>query len=247
MGHSTVRLHIDHPLSAGTTVAADTGQIHYLRSVMRLGPGSEVLLFNGRDGEWSAEIERLDRHAATLRITRLRRPPIPEPDIWLAFAPIKAARIDYLAQKATELGIARLMPVMTERTQMTRVNTRRLRANAVEAAEQSGRLSVPVVDPPISLAELLADWPAQRLLLAVVARGPAIAIAGAVAGLAPPLGLLIGPEGGFAPTELDALTRRPNVKAVSLGPRVLRAETAAIAALSVVQALAGDWRLPRPD
>ena len=238
---------MDQPLSAGTAISVDSGQIHYLRSVMRLGPGSEVLLFNGRDGEWSAEIEQLDRHTGRFRVARQRRAPIPEPDIWLAFAPIKAGRIDYLAQKATELGITRLRPVMTERTQVTRVNTRRLRANAIEAAEQCGRLSVPAVDPPISLTELLADWPAQRPLLAAIERGPAMAITDALTELSPPLGILIGPEGGFAPAELDALTRRPNVKAVSLGPRVLRAETAAIAATAVVQALSGDWRLPRPD
>ncbi len=241
MGRSAVRLYLDQPLSSGATPAADRGQAHYLRSVMRLGPGDPVLVFNEQDGEWTAEIASLDRRSCELRVQERRRRPGPEPDISLAFAPLKAAQIDFLVQKAVELGVSALYPVMTERTQVTRVNTGRLRANAIEAAEQCERLSVPSVAEPVSLADFLATWPADRPLLAAIERQQAPTLSETLQDLRPPLGLLTGPEGGFAPAELDALGARHNVKAVNLGPRILRAETAAVAGLAVVQALAGDW------
>ena len=247
MGRSAVRLYLDQPLSRGGTATADSGQAHYLRSVMRLGPGSTVHVFNGRDGEWAAEIGRLDRRTCVLQIGEQRRQPAPEPDISLAFAPLKAAQIDFLVQKAVELGVTSLHPLMTERTQVTRVNTGRLRANAVEAAEQCERLSVPSLTEPVPLSDFLAAWPSDRSLLAAIERQQAPSLAETLHELRPPLGLLTGPEGGFAPAELDALRARHNVKAVNLGPRILRAETAAVAGLAVVQALAGDWRATGPD
>ncbi len=246
MGRSAVRLYLDKPLSRAASATADSGQAHYLRSVMRLGPGSTVHLFNGRDGEWTAEIELLERQACVLRVQERRRKPAIEPDISLAFAPLRAAQIDFLVQKAVELGVTSLQPVTTERTQVTRVNTDRLRKNAVEAAEQCERLSVPTVAEPLPLRKFLASWPADQPLLAAVEREPAAPLANALSDIGPPLGLLIGPEGGFTQAELDALARQPNVTAVSLGPRILRAETAAVAGLAVVQALAGDWHETGP-
>jgi len=229
-------------------VALDAGQAHRLATVLRLKTGAEIALFNGRDGEWRATLEHMDKRGGTARITAQLRPQGGEPDLWLAFAPLKHARLAFLVEKACELGVSALLPVMTRRTQGSpgsRIRAERLRKTAIEAAEQCERLSVPRVAEPVALAALLTDWPADRRLLIAAERQGAPAIAEVAAGAHPgPLGVLVGPEGGFAPGELDVATQHANVSCVSLGPRILRAETAALAALAILQALSGDWRAP---
>ena len=241
-----MRLFIADDLGGGAAIALGREQSHYLANVMRADAGDRVALFNGRDGEWQSEITSLGERAADLRVTGRLRPQAVEPDLWLAFAPIRRGRIDFVAAKATELGVARLIPVMTARTQMTRINTGRLRANAVEAAEQCERLTVPHVSEPVPLTDLLTTWPADRRLLVGDETGGGQPIAEAAGDIATganlPCGVLVGPEGGFAADELDALGKLAFVTKVGLGPRVMRADTAAIAALSVIQAIAGDWR-----
>ena len=241
-----IRLYVDQPLSENATIAPEAGQVHYLRAVMRLGPGDTVNLFNGRDGEWSAQIEHLDRRDGTLRLHERQQAQAVDPDIRLAFAPLKAAQIGYLTQKATELGATELIPVITERTQVARINTDRLRANAIEAAEQCERLSVPAVRPPVSFDAFCVGWPAGLPLLAAVERTGAPTLAATAAELTPPLGILIGPEGGFSDEERERLSGLPFVTPISLGPRILRADTAAVAALALVQSTIGDWANPRP-
>ncbi|WP_345740965.1 16S rRNA (uracil(1498)-N(3))-methyltransferase [Thalassobaculum salexigens] len=238
------RLYVDAPLAAGGVVALGQDQAHYLKNVLRLGPGEGVALFNGRDGEWRAEIAAVAKKSADLAVIEQTRPQRAEPDVWLAFAPIKRARIDFTAQKATELGASVLWPVMTRHTMVDRVNTERLRANAVEAAEQSDRLTVPDVREPAKLEALIEAWPADRaLILADETGGPPIAEALSMHRERPMTraGFLIGPEGGFAEPELDRLRKLPFVTRVSLGERLLRADTAALAVLAIWQALVGDW------
>jgi 16S rRNA (uracil1498-N3)-methyltransferase len=247
---SVSRLFVEAALSAGSEVALSEAQAHYLRHVMRRPDGTTVLVFNGRDGEWQGMFESRGRKAGLVRLEKRTRAQAPEPDIWLCFAPVKRARIDYIAEKATELGVARLQPVLTQRTVVERVNVERLRANAVEAAEQTERLTVPDVRPPQELTRLLADWPAGRRLLLCDETGGGPPIAGVLTGFdatarAAPWAIVIGPEGGFAEAELAAL-RRLDVTAVGLGPRILRADTAALAALACWQAMVGDWRQSTP-
>ena len=242
----STRLHVATDLAGGLSIGLDPSQAHYVKSVLRLGPGDWVALFNGRDGEWLGRIDGVGKGWCSVTLTEQRRPQESAGDLWLAFAPIKRARIDFLVEKATELGVSELLPVYTERTIVERVNLDRLRANAVEAAEQTERLSVPVLHEPEPLARLVARWPAQRRLLLCDESGTAPPIAESLRG-APRGGwaVLTGPEGGFTQTELDALRKLPFVCAVSLGPRVLRADTAALAALAVFQALVGDWQTAR--
>lgn len=240
------RLFVAADLAPGAEVALDADQAHRLRNVLRLQPGHRIALFNGRDGEWAAEIVSLTRRGGSVRTGERRRAQRAEPDLWLLFAPIKHGRIDYLAQKATELGCARLQPVMTAFTNVTRVNRDRLAANALEAAQQTGRLSVPDVLAAATLADVLADWPARRRLMLCDEEGKGAPIAEALARVSReeargPWAVLIGPEGGFAGPELDALRKLPFVIPVSLGPRLLRADTAAVAALACWQSVLGDW------
>jgi len=244
--HIAARLCVTAPLSANLAVPLDPDQVHYLRSVLRLAPGGQLALFNGQDGEWLATIETLGKHAGTARLERQTRAQPVETELWLLFAPITRARIDLIAEKATELGVTRLMPVMTRRTNVARVNTDRLRATAREAAEQTERLSVPVVDEPQRLDQALAAFPADRILLLCDESGTAPPIAAVLSQAPVALALLIGPEGGFAPDELDGLRKLPFVTPIGLGPRILRADTAAISALAIVQALIGDWNGERP-
>jgi 16S rRNA (uracil1498-N3)-methyltransferase len=223
-------------------------QAHRLRNVLRLAPGAAVAAFNANDGEWRCTIAELGRNAGALTVDGRLRPPEPEPDLWLLFAPVKRVRLDWLVEKATELGCSALLPVWTARTQAERINSERLTALAIAAAEQSERLSVPEIRAPQRLDRILASWPASRPLFVCDETGGGRLIAEAVTELAPtsPAALLTGPEGGFDATELDALGKLPNVTRIGLGPRVLRAETAALAAVAVFQALVGDWRRARP-
>jgi len=245
------RLFVSADLVPGGSVGLETDQTHYLKNVLRLGAGARLALFNGRDGEWLAEIDGIGKGWSSLSLIEQRRPQTEEPDIWLAFAPIKRARIDFTAQKATELGASVLWPVMTERTIVDRVKTDRLRANAIEAAEQTARLSVPEIREPVRLDALLDAWPEDRPLIVCDETGAGNPIAHVLAEphfkRGTPSGLLIGPEGGFAERELDRLKQSSFVTSVSLGPRLLRADTAALAALACWQALAGDWSMKRPE
>lgn len=245
------RLYVEDSLAQEQSVTLDGDRAHYLRNVLRLESGASVALFNGRDGEWQGRIDTVGKRGATVIVGQQRRAQRAEPDLWLCFAPIKKARIDFVAEKATELGVSALQPVFTRHTAMTRVNLDRLRANAAEAAEQTERLSVPAVREPVGLDDLLKTWPAGRRLLLADEAGGGQPLATALTGLDEtarnsPWAILIGPEGGFARAELDALRKLPFVTAVGLGPRILRADTAALAALACWQALLGDWQLPTP-
>ena len=244
--HRAPRLYVTPRLAPGEAVELTSGQAHYLRSVLRLGPGAAVAAFNATDGEWLCRIAEIGKRGARLTVECRMRSPEPEPDLWLLFSPIKRGRIDWLVEKATELGVSMLMPIWTARTQAERLNLVRLRAHVIEAAEQSERLSVPELRSPEPLGRVLAAWPAERCLIFCDESGAGEPI-GAVAARLPvgPMALLVGPEGGFDQTELDALGKLSFVSRVGLGPRVLRAETAALAALAVYQATAGDWRRTR--
>jgi 16S rRNA (uracil1498-N3)-methyltransferase len=243
---SLPRLYSDCVLSAGAVLELDAAQTHHLRNVLRLGAGARIALFNGRDGEWWGEIQHLGKDDGRVEVAEQRRALRLEPDLWLVFAPLKRARIDYLVEKASELGVSVLVPTLTERTVVERLNLDRLRTHARAAAEQTERFTVPQIREPVFLSGLLAQWPAERRLLACVETGGAPAIADQLAGERQgPWAVLVGPEGGFSDKELDGLVKLPFVCAVSLGPRVLRADTAAIAALSVFQASLGDWRASR--
>ncbi|HLW27654.1 MAG TPA: 16S rRNA (uracil(1498)-N(3))-methyltransferase [Kiloniellales bacterium] len=235
------RLYLEADLVRDGTVELDRAQAHFLKTVLRLESGASLLVFNGRDGEWEASVSFLDKKAGGLSLERQRRPQEASSDLWLAFAPIKAGRIDWLVEKATELGVSRLLPVITRRTVVERVKLERLQANAREAAEQSERLDIPDVLEPQSLDRLLQSWPAERRLLVAAERQRAQPLPEALASELGAYGLLIGPEGGFAPEELERAARFPFVSFVSLGPRILRAETAALAALAVTQAVTGAW------
>jgi 16S rRNA (uracil1498-N3)-methyltransferase len=245
----TPRLFVDSPLGEGAVVALTREQANYLVNVMRLKPGAAVLLFNGRDGEWRALLDIAGRKSVNLTVaTRLRDQPRSD-DLHYLFAPLKHARLDYMVQKAVEIGASRLAPVITRHTQAERVNLARMRANAIEAAEQCGILAIPEVAEPIKLEAFVRAWVADRLLVFcdedADVKDPVAALSAARGGgLAGPLpvSVLIGPEGGFAEEERAMLAALPNVVRLALGPRILRADTAAVAALSLVQAVLGDWR-----
>ena len=240
---AATRLYMMQPLIPGAALELAPAQVHHLRTVLRLGPGAMVAAFNATDGEWLCQIAEIGRNCGRLGVERRLRPAMAEPDLWLLFGPIKRARLDWVIEKATELGVGVLLPVWTERTQTERLNLERLRAHAVAAAEQSERLSVPELHEPQALERLLAAWPAERRLIVCDETGGGEPVGEAAARLGPgPTALLTGPEGGFSQTELDALGKLSFVTRVGLGPRVLRADTAALAALAAFQAIAGDWR-----
>ena len=235
-----LRLYVTADLTAGAEVPLAGSQAHYLLHVMRAKPGDLVLLFNGREGEWLAEIKSVAKKNLTLACGSRTAAQSDGPDVWLVFAPVKKTPADYLAQKATELGAAKLQPVFTRRTIVSRVNPERLLANAIEAAEQSGRLSVPEIGEAMRLEKALLNWPKERALYFCDEAGDAKPLA-SVAKPAP-CAILSGPEGGFDPAERAMLRALPFVVPVTLGPRILRADTAALAALAIWQATAGDWR-----
>jgi 16S rRNA (uracil1498-N3)-methyltransferase len=234
------RLYVDAPFAAGAVVPASDAQAHYLLNVMRVAAGKTVALFNGRDGEWLAAVNVPAKRRVDFTLVQQTRAQTLAPDLWLAFAPVK--RLDFLAEKASELGVAALLPVFTRHTDVTRVNIDRLRANAVEAAEQCERLTVPTVHEPVSFDTFLSAWPHTRRLYFLDETGGGAPIAEVLSKSSPsPAGFLTGPEGGFAQSELDALRQLPFATALGLGPRILRAETAALAAVTCWQALLGDW------
>ena len=237
----TPRLFLEAPLAAGQELALDRDRTNYLVNVLRLKRGDGVLVFNGRDGEWQAELTGSGKKASALHVGERTRAQPGACDLHFLFAPLKHARLDYLVQKAVEMGASRLQPVLTRHTQVARVNLDRMRANVIEAAQQCGVLAVPAVAEPVALQTAVAD--AARLLVFcdedAEVKDPMAALQAAPRGL--PLALLVGPEGGFAEEERAMLLKRPQVVRLSLGPRILRADTAAVAALALVQAVLGDW------
>lgn len=245
--HATLkRLFVEGPLEAAGRVPLGREPSLYLTSVLRMGAGDEVVLFNGRDGAWLGRIEGDTKKSVIVSLADQIAPQPVRPDLWYGFAPLKAARLDYVIQKATEMGATTIQPVITRFTQVTRIRTDRMRANAIEAAEQCEVLTVPEIRDEIALSRLLDSWPA--------AQGDRVLIVAdeAEASMSPlervrqldgrRVGLLVGPEGGFADDERAALRGRDFVVPISLGPRILRADTAAVAALAVIQACIGDWR-----
>jgi len=239
----SIRLFTEHDLDLGLSFALSEAQAHYAIHVMRLRAGDALRIFNGRHGEWSAQLEVVTKKSCQLRLTAQSRPQPVEPDVWLAFAPLKRVRIDLVAEKATELGASVLWPVFTQHTNAERINLDRLRATVMEAAEQCDRLTLPDVREPRALADVMTQWPHDRRLFVLDETGGGQPIAAALSKVASqPCGFLVGPEGGFAQSELDRLAQLPFVTRISLGPRILRAETAALAALVTWQSLVGDWR-----
>jgi len=237
-----VRLFVTAALADGARVVPDDGQAHYLLHVMRAKAGDRVSLFNGRDGEWLAQIAEVSKRSCALQCEKQTRAQSGTPDIWLCFAPIKKTPADYVVQKATELGVRALQPVFTRRTIVTRINEERMTANAIEAAEQSDRLTVPEIREAVTLDKLLKAWPAERRILFCDEGGDAKPIAEAARNInESAYAILTGPEGGFDPAERDLIRSHAFVTPVTLGPRILRADTAALASLAVLQAMKGDW------
>jgi 16S rRNA (uracil1498-N3)-methyltransferase len=235
---STPRLFVGQALADGLSIRLEGGQAHYLLSVLRFKAGDPIKLFDGCTGEWLAEAETCGKRDLVVRVRGQLRALETVPDLWLIAAPIKKARLDFLVEKACELGVARYQPVITRRTVVERLNLERLRATMIEAAEQCGRTALPEVKDAIKLPALLKDWPEDRALYFADETGGAPLAEAIRPG---PAAILIGPEGGFDPAEREAVLALPQTTPVSLGPRILRAETAAVAALSVWMASAGDW------
>jgi len=239
----TPRLYVSADLRPGGVLSLDRDAANYLRNVLRLDRGAGVLVFNGREGEWRARLDLPSKRETSLLLDEQIRPQSPASELHYAFAPLKHARLDFMVQKAVEMGASRLSPVITTHTQVARVNLDRMRANAIEAAEQCGILSLPEIDEPAKFAEWLAGLEPGRTIVfcdeAAETKDPIVALAAAAPGK---LTLVIGPEGGFAEEERRALLARPSVVRLSLGPRILRADTAAVAALALLQAARGDWR-----
>ncbi|MFD1195679.1 16S rRNA (uracil(1498)-N(3))-methyltransferase [Seohaeicola saemankumensis] len=250
MNDAKIRLYVDQPLGAGQTVPLDRDKAHYLFGVMRLSEGAGVLLFNGRDGEWLARVAEAGKRGGLLHCEAQTRQLRMPPDLWLLFAPIKKARTDFIVEKAAEMGAARIVPVQTDFTNAERIRQDRLQAHAVEAAEQCGGTFVPEVADLVRLDRLLAGWPEGRQLMFCdegfadggAATAPSAPLPCRASGQLPqPWAILIGPEGGFSPSERARLHSLPFAHPVSLGPRILRADTAAVAALTLWQMRLGDW------
>jgi 16S rRNA (uracil1498-N3)-methyltransferase len=242
------RLHVGAELAPQVKIELDAAQTNYLRNVLRLKAGQTVLVFNGRDGEWRAALADAGRRAIVLTVADQTRAQTAAADLHYLFAPLKHARLDYMIQKAVEMGASRLQPVLMQHAQVARINLERMRANAIEAAEQCGILTLPDIAAPIPFERMLKECDPARLLVfcdedaELKDPGAALAAARPAGSEPPPLAVLIGPEGGFADGERAALLRMPNVVRLALGPRILRADTAAVAALALVQAAIGDWR-----
>ena len=231
MSVASIRLYVPGPLAAGADLALSEAQSHYLANVMRAALGDALRVFDGVSGEWRATVTKISRKSVTLTLVEQTRPQAPEPDAWLCFALLKRAKTDMVVEKATELGVSVIQPIITARTNADHVNLERLRSIAIEAAEQCERLAVPEIRQPLPLAKLMAQWPDRPLYVADERRTSALL------GPAPgPSALMVGPEGGFTDTELEAIGRAPQVTRVSLGARILRAETAAIAGLALLLA-----------
>ena len=241
MADAKIRLFVEHPLGPGQPVPLSADQAHYLFGVMRLGVGAAVLLFNGRDGEWRADVAEAGKRGGILVCGVQTKPLQMPPDLWLLFAPIKKARTDFIVEKAVEMGVARILPVQTQHTHADRIRQDRLQAHAMEAAEQCGATIVPEVAELAGLEKVLAGWDNTRHLLWCdeALAGAATALAKGARGQ--PWAILIGPEGGFSDREKARLRGMPCVVPLSLGPRILRADTAAVAALTLWQAALGDW------
>ena len=235
---STPRLYVDRPLEGGGEVMIGGAQAHYLVGVMRAKVGDPVRLFDDISGEWLARVAHVGKRDLMLAIEAKLAPRERVPDLWLLTAPIKKGRIDWIVEKACELGVDRIVPVITQRTIVERLNGERLRAHMIEAAEQCGRTALPTLAEPVKLGKLLAEWPADRMLIFADEAGGAPM--GEVA-TKEPAAILIGPEGGFTDEERAAIRALPTARGVTLGPRILRADTAAVAAVGLWMAIAGDW------
>ncbi len=236
---SLPRLYVETPLGAGARVELDAAQANYLGNVMRLKEGDRLMLFDGASGEWLAEVAEAGKKRMTLAVVEPTRPQESVPDLWLAFAPVKKGRVDWLVEKAVELGVARLQPVVTQRTIVDKLNLDRMRSHIVEAAEQCGRTALPEIDAPVKLDAFLRSRDRARTLYFADEAGGEQAAAAFAAGSAL---ILTGPEGGFTPDEAAAIRASPNAKAINLGPRILRADTAALAAIAAWMSSVGDWR-----
>ncbi len=241
-----IRLYVEQDLPPGGMVTLDEKQLHYALHVRRCREGASIAVFNGRHGEWHGTLELTGKKHGVIRLEKQFRPHAAAPDIWLLFAPLKHGPVDYLAQKAAEMGASRLVPVETDHTAATRINLERLRANAIEGAEQTGRLDVPEIAPYAKLEQVLGEWDTGRVLIYGDERGKGVHPARLLPGLRTPAALLIGPEGGFSGRELERLRKKEYARAMTLGPRILRADTAAIAGLACLNIWLGDWEIP-PD
>ncbi len=240
--YTLTRLYIDAPLAADADIPLPKEQVHYIANVLRMAVGADLRIFNGRDGEWRAEISEISKRSAALLVREQLRSPAAVPDIWLCFAPVRKHRNAFILEKATELGAARLQPVQTRRTQFGKVNLSKMSAQIIEAAEQTERLCLPQLQDTLSLEALLQGWDPARVLIMADEGGDCAPALGVLQNLPGPAAILIGPEGGFDPTERDLLRRQSYVRPVSLGPRILRADTAALSLLTLWQAAQGDWR-----
>lgn len=243
MHSNSIRLFLEQPLEAGLEIPCTRAQANYLLNVMRLGDDAEILVFDGQNGEWRASVIRQKRNSCALNVMEQVRSQVDGPDVEYLFAPVKRTRLDFMVQKATELGVAALRPVMTRHTDTKRVKIERMQANVIEAAEQCGVLRIPQIHEPVKLDALLDGWDQARRIIYCDEDAPLTSPIEALSGLDPgPVAVLIGPEGGFDDAERKRLRALSYVTPVSLGPRVMRADTAAVVILSLVNAVLGDWR-----
>ena len=239
--YTLARLYVSEAFGAGVTIGLPQSQAHYLSKVMRLKPGAQIRVFNGDDGEWLAELSELGKRDAQITLLEQLRPATSTPDIWVLFAPVKKSRNDFIVEKATELGASLIRPVLTKRTTMLHIKTDRMRMQAIEAAEQTERMDIPLIKDPFKLAELIESWDAGRDLIFADEAGDAQPAIEAFKSLRAPCAILISPVRGFDPSERDLLRAQSYVTPISLGPRILRADTAVAATLALWQAVNGDW------